>query len=323
MHLPDNNPGLAANELELTDAEREAMTPPAAEGDKPNTTPPADKPLEEGTPAAAAAPPAGATGETPPVPAAAGEGGEPAAAPTPPPAEQKQPAPTPFTMQLPNVDRNFDTELADVNQQLAQLKAQYKGGDSDMTDEAYEAEFERLQDLKGDIRAAASTAALRQEFNQQSQDASWAWQQRHFLAATENAQLVSNRLLFGAWERAMQDAVDDAAQQGQTLTDWEVMQQGRQRLVDAGLMAGAAASAAPPPQTAAATAPPKPDRTPPLKDVPPTLSGVPSAADIGSRSSAEELSTSDIEDLETRLAGMSDAQREALLRGVPGGFLDT
>jgi hypothetical protein len=310
-HSPDNE--LAANELELSEGERTALegkddtgtATPAAEG-----TPPA-KTEEELQAEADAAAAAEATA------AAAAAVDDPAAVATP-----SAPAPTPFVPQYQVDSRDFGAELTDINSKLVELRAAYKDGK--IEDEAYETQFEQLQEQKSDIRLAQNTASITATLNQQNQDQQWAYLQRQFLSLPENAALASNPMLFSAWETAMQVVVDEAAKAGTALLDWDLLSHARQKLVEGGMMGAAAAR--PQPTAAAAAAaevPAKPDRRAPLKDVPATLSGTPAAADALARTASDQLADEDsIEDLEEKLAGMSESARDRVLSQVPGGFVD-
>lgn len=299
---PDNTP--AGNALELTEAETTALTPevdPAAVvAVVPATDPAAVAAPAAPDPAAAAA---AAADPTPVADAAAA-----AAAPA-------QPGPAPFVPTYTAVARDFDAEVAKVKADLKALKALHAGGD--IEDDAYDEQFETLQDAKTGLLIAQSTMQTRAELNQQNADQSWSYLQDQFFADAANAPLRANSILFAAWEASMQEVVNDAARAGRQLTDWQLMHEARQKLAEQGIFGATAATAA-----AAATPQPKPDRTPPLGTVPVTLASAPAAAAPGTQSTAEALAeTGDIEDIEALLAGKSEAERDQILRGTPGAFV--
>jgi hypothetical protein len=306
-HSPDNE--LAANELELSEGERTALegkndtgtAPPAAADTPPAKT---EEELKAEADAAAAAEADAAADDQPPV------------------ATPSAPAPTPFVPQYQVDSRDFGAELTDINAKLVELRAAYKDGK--IEDEAYETQFEQLQEQKSDIRLAQNTASITATLNQQNQDQQWAYLQRQFLSLPENAALASNPMLFSAWETAMQVVVDEAAKAGTALLDWDLLSHARQKLVEGGMMGAAAARPQPTAAaTAAAVVPEQPDRRAPLKDVPPTLSSAPAAADALARTASDQLADEDsIEDLEEKMAGMSEAARDRLLAQVPGNFAD-
>jgi hypothetical protein len=282
----------------------------------------ADKPLVEGVEAVVADPAAVVDPAAVPAPGAAAAAApaaeavvaaveEPPVAAAPPPSGPIAPSYTPSA-------RDFKAELAAVDAERNTLKEAYKAGTVD--DEKYEAEFERLNETRGDLRLEIRAETLKAELSQQNQDHSWAYLQTQWLARPENAALTGNPLLFSAWSSAMQMAVDEAAGQGKALGDWDLMEAGRAKLAAAGMLGVVAATAAPVPGAAVVTGPgPKPaNDKPAFSAVPVTLSGAPSAADPGARTTVDDLSSVDIEDLEDRMATYSDAQREALLKQVPG-----
>ncbi|HEY1034556.1 MAG TPA: hypothetical protein VGE09_06205 [Pseudoxanthomonas sp.] len=325
--LPDNSPentDLAGNELELSDAERAALDSgkegaPAANADGTAAPTNNDGAPAAGADAGAAAPAAGASGAAP----AGGEGGAPAAGDPAPAADTTPtaaPPAQPFVPTMKVEDRDFDKELADNKAALLDLRAKHAAGELD--DDAYELQYEQLQDQKVSIKVEQSSAALAQQFNQQGLDQSWEYLQKQFLLLPENAAINGNKLVFAAWEAAMQDVVNDAAQQNRQITDWDLFAGARQKLVEAGLMTAAPARQEPA-AAAAAAVPAQPDRRPPLNEVPTTLSAVPAGADALGRSTVDQMVESgDIEDIETRMSGMSEVDRERLLAGVPGHFLN-
>lgn len=307
----DNTP--AGNALELTEAEISALTPEAdpaaAAAVVPEAVPavdPAAKPDAAAVPAVA--PDAAAI-------AAA------AAAPTPddaPPAPTapSQPGPAPFVPNYTAEARDFDAEVTKVKGDLKALKQQHTDGL--IEDDAYDTQFESLQDAKTGLLIAQSTAQTRAELNQQNADQSWSYLQDQFFADPLNAPLRANTILFAAWEASMQEVVNDAARAGRQITDWQLMHEARQKLAEQGIGGTAATVAA----AAVATPQPKPDRTPPLGNVPVTLANAPAAAAPGTQSTAEALAEiGDIESLEELLAGKSEGDRDAILRATPGAFV--
>lgn len=309
---------LAGNDIEVTDAEAAALktddeataaeaatAAAAANAAGGEATPPKteDKPLEEGNAAATAA----AAEQAPPAVAA-----EP-----PPPA-------APFVPVLPADQRDYAAEVNTIDQQLKQLKTEYRSGDSDLSDEDYESRYEQLQEQKLGIKNDWNTAKLRAEFNTASADQAWAYQQQQFLALAQNAAIAKNAEVFAAWESAMQGVVNAAARESRQITDWDIFVGARNRLAELGILPGAdaAAPAAKPAPQAAGERSPKPDRTPPLGNVPQTLSAAPAAADPGAKTTTETLASREIEDVEDWLAGKSEAERDSLLKGLPGAFVD-
>lgn len=305
---PDTLPG---NEPILTDAERELLAevdaPPEAQ--KPDDTPPD---AGEGNPPAAAAtePP---NPETPPPPGGV-SASEPAAA-------QIDPLPS-----LHNEARDFAAERQAIDQkyseQLATLKKQYQE-DGLIDDDKYEAERERLIDARATEREALNVdrvkwetrAELTEEFAQHT------WQQnvRTFLAAPENAILSRSPEIQQLWQATMQRAVDESAVAGTPLkTDAAIMEAGRNLLFQ---QLGLSAPASPPPVPPPAD-PKPPARVPKLDNLPPSIGALPGAAPNGAAMTGDELTGLDINDLERQMAGMSDAQLEALLRATPGAFVD-
>ncbi|MGH8073645.1 MAG: hypothetical protein ACREO4_06180 [Lysobacter sp.] len=318
---PDN--ALANNELDLTEAEAAAMKPddaPAGDaaagdaaagaadagktGDAP-AAPLADAPAAPAADAdAAAAAAATATADTP-------AGDVPTAS-----APAASPPPAVFVPTYAGDQRDFDAELGEVSTKLKDLRTKHGAGD--IEDEAYETAYEELQEAKIGLRIEQANARTRAELSQQNADQSWAYLQTQFFADTANTAIRANGILFAAWEAGMQEVVNEAAAEKRAVTDWDVMVGARAKLVAAGMLPGGAAAT---PAPAAATAP-KPDRTPPLGNVPQGLSAAPSAAEPGSRTTTEAMAeVSDIEDIETMLAGKSEAERDAILRGTPGAFL--
>lgn len=306
---------LQANEPDLQPEEIAALAgdPPLVEGVAAAVTDPAAAVVD---PAAAVAPgadpAAAAAAEAVPAVATAAAVEE-----VPTPVAAPQPSGPIAPTYTPSA-RDFTAELAAVDKERNELKDAYKAGTVD--DDKYEAEFERLNETRADLRLEIRSEQLKAELSQQNQDHSWAYLQTQWLARPENAALNGNPLLFSAWESAMQMAVNEAAQQGKALGDWDLMEAGRAKLAAANMLGAAAPVAAPVPGAPTAANPgPKPaDAKAPFSAVPATLSGVPAAADPGARTTVDDLHSVGIEDLEDRFATYSDAQREALLRQVPG-----
>lgn len=302
--MPDPTPiaNTGANELDLEAGELEALAPAPAPAEP--TDPPAP--------------------DTPPGPApAAADPAPPVAHPEPAPAAATEPVvaapPAPFVPQYTADAKDFAGEIAATNQALLDLKQRYKSGEEGLTEEVYETQFDLLQQQRVDLTLAKGQAELTASLNQQNADQQWQYLQRQFLSGADNVGIATNPMLFAAWESGMQLVVNEAAAEGRQLTDWDMMVGARQKLVEAGMLTGAtAAPAAPAP---AATPPAKPDRSPPMQDVPATLSGVPAAADPGTRTTAENLADNNIEDVEDWLAGKSEAERDRILSAVPGAVV--
>ncbi|MGH8079069.1 MAG: hypothetical protein ACREP7_00750, partial [Lysobacter sp.] len=233
------------------------------------------------------------------------------------------PAPSPFVPQIVHEKRDFAKELADNQAAKLALKEKYKSDGLD--DDEYEAQFDQLQEAKVGIQTAQALAIQAQQMNEQLADQSWEYVQRQFFAAPENASIQTNRLLFGAWQEAMQQVVNEAALANRQITDWELMHGARRMLADAGMLTPATSAAAPAPAVPGAaapapTTPPAPNRNPPLQNVPPTLAFAPSAASPGQAATADELAGLSIEDLEERLARSTEDDRDKILKAAPGMF---
>lgn len=330
QHDP-NAAGLAANEFEATEAERLALAE-AGQGGAPAVAPGADgaappaaaagAPAAEAASAAAASAAAagGADGGAPTTPPGAGgeaaavAAGTPEAAP--PAAPAAMPAPNAFVPTYIPEDRDYATEIGAVNQELMALKAKYKAGD--VEDEQYEEAYEALRDKRSGLERALDRAELQATLNRQNADQAWAYLQRQFLSDPTNAAIAASPLLFAAWEQGMQVVVDAAAAEGRTLTDWDLMVGARQQLEDAGMLQAQPAAGTPTP----AAPPPRPNRAPPLADVPQTLTAVPAAADPSSRTTVDSAAEQGIEDLEAYLASKPEAERDRILRELPGQFLN-
>lgn len=322
MSQPDQNAVLAANEFEPTDAERqlldEAAAAEAAQGG--TGTVPA---VAEGAPAAAGAvdpaaagnpgaPPTNGTAAPATDPAAAAANPEPVAVQSPPAAAA---APAHFVPTYTPESRDFNAEISGINQQLVELKAKYKAGD--VEDDQYEDLYEQLRDQRSVLERAQDRAEITAQLNQQNSDQSWAYLQRQFLSDPQNAVIAASPLLFSAWATAMEVVVNDAAAANVQLTDWDVLTKAREELVKAGMLGAAAAANQP-----AAPVPDKPNRAAPIHQVPQTLSSVPAAADPSSRATVDAAAEQNIEDLEAYLASKPEAERDRILKDLPGQFAD-
>ncbi len=327
MSQPDQNAALAANEFEPTDAERqlleEAAAAAAAEAAQGATgTVPA---VAEGAPAAAVDPAAGGNSGAAPTNGAAAPVTDPAAAAAaaaanPEPVAVQSPlaaaaAPAHFVPTYTPESRDFNTEISGINQQLVELKAKYKAGD--VEDDQYEDLYEQLRDQRSVLERAQDRAEITAQLNQQNSDQSWAYLQRQFLSDPQNAVIAASPLLFSAWATAMEVVVNDAAVANVQLTDWDVLTKAREELVKAGMLGVAAAANQP-----AAPVPDKPNRAAPIHQVPQTLSSVPAAADPSSRATVDAAAEQNIEDLEAYLASKPEAERDRILKDLPGQFAD-
>lgn len=322
MHsnAPDPN-DLAHNTADLTAEEAAVLKPEEA------VAPAANAPAA----AAASTDDPSAPGAAAPAPAAVvaspADAGHPAASavavaaaevPTAAPASA---APPPvFVPQLPVDARNYDEELKTVATSLLQLKQQLNDGE--IEEAAYEAQYEALQDQKTTLKVSMQLAADRDRQNRESADQAWEYLQNQFFSDAANANIRANGILFAAFEGAMQEVADAAAREGRQVTDWQLLNDARGKLVEMNMLSGtgnAAGAAAPPP--VAAARPPVPDRTAPLGAVPAQLSQLPTAADPGGRSNVEQLAELGSLELESRMANMSDAQIDQILRSTPGSVV--
>ena len=335
MSQPDQNAALAANEFEPTDAERQlldeaaaAAAAAAAEAAQAGTGTGTGAAAAEGAPAAAGAVDGAAAGNAGAAPtdgsaaaadpaaaaaaAAAAANPEPAAVQSPPAAAA---APAHFVPTYTPESRDFNAEISGINQQLVELKAKYKAGD--VEDDQYEDLYEQLRDQRSVLERAQDRAEITAQLNQQNSDQSWAYLQRQFLSDPQNAVIAASPLLFSAWATAMEVVVNDAAVANVQLTDWDVLTKAREELVKAGMLGAAAAASQPP-----APVPDKPNRAAPINQVPQTLSSVPAAADPSSRATVDAAAEQNIEDLEAYLASKPEAERDRILKDLPGQFAD-
>lgn len=213
--------------------------------------------------------------------------------------------------------RDFDAESQQLAASIKALREKYRGGD--IEDDAYEQLFDDLQQQRTQLEVAKATAQLQESMSRDNAEQAWQFAQRQFLSIPENRGIAGNPLLEAAWGAALQHAVNTSTASGQTLDDWALMQAARDVMVSGGLLASAAAR---PDPAGSATHPPKPDRMPPLANVPTSLTSVPASAEASDRPAAEAYSDVGIEDLEGRMSKMSDTDRESLLRSTPGMFLN-
>lgn len=284
-HENEPNPNVpAGNPPDMTDAERAALNPqdPAPPAPGNGTPTPSDPP----------------TSDDPPAPA--------------PDSLPEPPAPfIPATTAPP--PRDYASELSTVKQDLIGLRQKLNAGEID--DEQYFEQFETLSERKAQLTIDQRLHEDRVAQAAATSEQAWNYMVDRFIDIPENAAL-RNPIVTAAWEAAMQEVFAEASQAGRQLSDWQLMQEGRAKLAAQGLIQPAA------PAPAAAPAPSAPPpRNPPMGNVPQQLSAAPSAADPGPRASAEALAGMDVEELESRLASLSDAARDELLRGTPGTFL--
>lgn len=300
IHTDTNIP--AGNAPVVTDAEKALLDGPQGGAAAPaGATPPADGAAAPAAPAAAPAAPA-----ADPAPAA------PAAA---------DPGPAlPFVPAYVPPQRNFDEELKAANDKIADLRKQRSSGElEDLTDDEYEARLDTLRDERSDIKLAMNTAQVQAEIAKQQSNQAWEYLQNQFLGNDANKGIRADDALFSAWETEMQVVVNKAHAEGRTLTDWQIMADARDNLAKRNYPVGVPGASA----STAAPAPDKPDRTPPLGGVPQTLGTAPNAAEAGTRPTADAMGDmGDIEAVERLLAGKSEAERDAILRGVPGSFVE-
>lgn len=227
--------------------------------------------------------------------------------------------PQPFYVRRDVETRDFKAETDAIAAKLISLKEQYRN--DDINDDQYEQQYEALQDQKLQLRLAEERAMEGQRLNQASADQAWDYLVSNFLARPENHAIGTNNILFAAWEQAMQQVVDEASASTAALTEWQIMFAARKKLADLNMLPTQQAPAADGGQAIHPTPrPPQPDRIPPIGMVPQSLGTIPTGADPTSRGRADELSNMGIEELEGMMAGMTDAQRDEVLRSTPGGI---
>lgn len=216
--------------------------------------------------------------------------------------------------------RDFATELTAADTALQELRKQRAAGELDeLTDDQYEAQLDTLRDTRSEIKSDAKIHQMQSELASQSQNQAWEYLQNQFFAVPGNAEIRADGMRFAAWENAMQVVVNEAALAGKQITDWEVMSGARDKMAAAGMLGGAATPTA----TGTPTPQPKPDRSAPLKDVPASLAHVPAAAESGQRPTSQAMGEmGGIEDIERTFANKTEAERDMILRGVPGMFVD-
>lgn len=300
---PDTLPG---NDPILTDAERQLL----ADVDVPNG---GDIPANTDAPENTETPPVGGVSASDHA-----DVGDPAVAA--PPQAQANSLPA-----LHNDARDFKAEREALDtrysEQLAGLKEKYADGGID--DDAYDAERERLvqarQDERDELTAARVKWETRAELAEEFAQHTWQQNVRMFLSQPENGILLRSDAIQQVWQSMMQRAVNEAAAAGSPLTtDADIMTAGRNLLFqDLGLSAAANPSPVAPPSN------PKPPVTPPkLDNLPPSVGRLPGASPNGAVMTGEELAGLGINDLERQMAGMSEAQIDALLRATPGAFIE-
>jgi outer membrane biosynthesis protein TonB len=338
---------LAANDVALTASEKaalesrdpgtgdvkvEAPTPAPAPAPAPAPTEaPAPAPAPAPTDAPAPAPAPTPSGDDKAAADAAAATAAAAAVATPTPAPAPTPAPTPipggvFTPNLaPTDNRDFAGELKklkdDYTASIAALEeANEKGKVDDDQLEARRATIDQAyEDGREEVITARTTHNVQSALAKTVADQGWEANYKAFLLVPENALLARSADHRALWEACMKQEVNEAAVKAEVLDDWSLLTRSRDRLLRTiGVAPGAPAPAAAP---VAAPAPAPPNRNPPLKDVPPTTSRAP-AAPVPSNAGVEELASQGIQDLERHMATLSDTQREALLKQLPGSFVD-
>lgn len=200
----------------------------------------------------------------------------------------------------PGESRDFAREVAD-------LKEKYNAGEID--DDEYESAREAIVEARTLYNAQASIA-------EQMAEQAWRANVQVFLQAPENAALLRSPDMAQLWQATMNRVVNDAAAEGRSLSDWDILTAGRDRLFET---IGLSTSQAP----EQPAAPAKPNQSPNLRDVPPTMARAPSAAPTGAKTTAESLSAADnIQDIEAFFATQSEDQADALLRSLPGAYVE-
>lgn len=288
--LPGNDPHLTPAEQAALDAEKADADGGAPDSGADPATPP--------TAAAADPDPAAATPPAEPAPAAE---------PTPAPAAETGPPPgTVFPQIAVGEARDFDKELGD-------LKAKYRADEID--DDEYE-------DQRASIILARAKAEVRAEMSGEFQQQSWENTVQVFLSQPENALLLRDEHMKALWQSSINAAAQTAANEGRALTDWQMLSEGRALLFKTIGIAGGSAIAPDPAPAAPAASPKPPVSPPPLNRLPPDIGSIPGAAPSGALETAESLAALDIQDLEARMAGMSEDQQQQILRTVAGAFID-
>ncbi|MEO6030383.1 MAG: hypothetical protein ABIP61_00540, partial [Burkholderiaceae bacterium] len=217
--------------------------------------------------------------------------------------------------------RDFTTELTAAETALTELRQKRSAGDlDDLTDDQYEAQLDTLRDQRSEIKSDHKIHQMQADLASQSANQACEYLQNQFFAVPGNAEIRASPMRFAAWETAMQVVVNEAAQAGKQITDWEVMSGARERMASEGLLGGTPAAT----QAGSAVTPPaKPDRTAALHNVPASLANVPAAAESGQRPTSEAMGEmGGIEDVESMFANKTEAERDMILRGVPGMFVD-
>lgn len=321
---------LHSNAVALTPAEQaaldEAKTPAAGEAAAATTTTAADGAAATTTAAAgtegAAATGAAATTEAGKTEAAAATDGAAAvvegaaAAVTPAAATQRG-------VFVPNVasaaPKDFDAEEKRISEALVALNKQSTDGEID--DEAWESQEATLRTEQRALDRERTRWETKQELAGEMAAQTWVQNRDMFLRQPENAFINRDQATATAWASMMQMAVNEAAVSGKPLgTDWDILEAGAAKLRELmGIKAGAADDTKKPEPAAGAA---KPVRDPKLDTVPNTLGAAPAAANLSAKTTAEELAATSIQDVEGHMARLTDDQRDALLRSVPGTFAD-
>lgn len=184
--------------------------------------------------------------------------------------------------------------------ELAALKDEYENGELDVDE--YVAKRDVVRDALRAHEASAAEAAAREASTLQAQQQAWETEYRDFMQQEAHLQLHKPTL------KALFDSAAVAGVQS-GLGYKEALTAARDQIyADLGITL---------PNVELAVA----QRAP--KDRPrPTLGDLPAASSALDQSFVERLSGMDIEDLEERLAGMSQAQRDQFLAAQPGGLRD-
>lgn len=216
--------------------------------------------------------------------------------------------------------RDFATELTTTETALTELRQKRTAGDLDeLTDDQYEAQLDTLRDQRSEIKSDYKIHQMQADLASQSQNQAWEYLQNQFFAVPGNAEIRADGMRFAAWENAMQVVVNEAALASKQITDWEVMSSARDKMAAVGMLGAAATPAA----SATPTPQPKPDRSAPLQNVPASLAHVPAAAEAGQRPTSEAMGEmGGIEEVERLFANKTEAERDMILRGVAGHFVD-
>ena len=157
------------------------------DGDAGGKGKPADTPADANAPAAADAGTTGAAADPAEAaaPATQAETAAPAPAPAPAPAVQPAQQVASYHVDLP---ADFDDQLRSNKQAVAQARAKFNDGDLDQSE--LDAELERLQDERDQLRELQMRAKISSEMREQSEKAAWANTITSFMEdAAKNAEL--------------------------------------------------------------------------------------------------------------------------------------